>query len=86
MSRLSHRMREMSTVLDKNNQLLRMILQKMEIHTEDEAWDEGAGLNSDDSGDEMKTNGNQFKTKSFKEKMYLKSAVVALWKKGHSNV
>ncbi|XP_035826421.1 transient receptor potential cation channel subfamily A member 1 [Aplysia californica] len=77
------RMREMSGVLDKNNQLLRKIMQKMEIHTEDEAWDEGAGGSSDDSGDEMRGNRNRFKSKSFKEKMYLKSAVVSMWQKGH---
>ena len=34
-------MKELSGVLDKNNKFLRLIVQKMDIHTEDEAWDEG---------------------------------------------
>ena len=34
-------MKDMGSVLEKNNQLLKLIVQKMEIHTEDEAWDEG---------------------------------------------
>ncbi|CAL1534374.1 unnamed protein product [Lymnaea stagnalis] len=79
------RMREMTTTLDKNNQLLRQIMQKMEIHTEDEAWDEGAGL-SDDSNDELKSSNKQYNSKSFKEKMYLKTAIVSFWKKGFSQL
>ncbi|XP_055886580.1 transient receptor potential cation channel subfamily A member 1-like isoform X2 [Biomphalaria glabrata] len=76
------RLRDMSTVLDKNNQLLRKIMQKMEIHTEDDAWDEGAGQNSDDSCDEMHARPNEVnRTKTAKEKLYIKSAVISLWKK-----
>ncbi|KAH9488094.1 Transient receptor putative cation channel sub A member 1 [Bulinus truncatus] len=82
------RLRDMSTVLDKNNQLLRKIMQKMEIHTEDEAWDEGAGFNSDDSNDDKHGKHNDGnKSKSAKEKLYIKSAVISLWKKGsHSSI
>ncbi|XP_076441440.1 transient receptor potential cation channel subfamily A member 1-like [Babylonia areolata] len=35
------KIKEMGTTLDKNNQLLRLIMQKMEIQSEDDAWDEG---------------------------------------------
>ena len=31
----------MGAMMEKNNQLLKLIIQKMEIHTEDEVWDEG---------------------------------------------
>ncbi|GFO25172.1 transient receptor potential cation channel subfamily a member 1 [Plakobranchus ocellatus] len=84
------RMRDMNSMLERNNELLRKIMQKMEIHTEDDAWDEGVSYNCDvnvsceDNYDEvmrMQNNSNRFKSKSFKEKMYLKSAVVAMWQK-----
>ncbi|GFR58678.1 transient receptor potential cation channel subfamily A member 1-like [Elysia marginata] len=84
------RMRDMGSTLDRNNELLRKIMQKMEIHTEDDAWDEGVAYNSicdgnchdGDNGEEpVQTVGNRFKSKSFKDKMYLKSAVVAMWQK-----
>ena len=82
----------MSSTLDKNNELLRKIMQKMEIHTEDDAWDEGVNSNAmgavNCNGDDeenceeaMRTLGNRFKSKSFKEKMFLKSAVVSMWQK-----
>ncbi|KAL8612709.1 hypothetical protein ACOMHN_025360 [Nucella lapillus] len=35
------KVKDMGMTIDKNNELLRLIMQKMEIHTEDEAWDEG---------------------------------------------
>ncbi|KAH9498446.1 Transient receptor putative cation channel sub A member 1 [Bulinus truncatus] len=46
------RLREISALLEKNNQLLGKIMQKMDIHTEHEAWDEGAGPHSAESDDE----------------------------------
>ena len=36
-----NRVKDMGSLVEKNNQLLKLIVQKMEIHTEDEAWDEG---------------------------------------------
>ncbi|PVD23407.1 hypothetical protein C0Q70_16676 [Pomacea canaliculata] len=38
------KLRDVSASLDKSNHLLRLIVQKMEIHTEDEVWDEGQSL------------------------------------------
>lgn len=75
-------MREMASVLEKNNALLRKIMQKMEIHTEDEAWDEGA---EHDSGDELKpSNTSRVNGSSMKRKLQLKSAVISAWQKGHN--
>lgn len=68
----------MSIVLDKNNQLLRKIMEKMEIHTEEEAWDEGGG--PDDSENEMKIVTKCFKKRSSAQETYIKSAVLDLWK------
>ncbi|GFR58680.1 transient receptor potential cation channel subfamily A member 1 [Elysia marginata] len=83
-------MRDMGSTLDKNNELLRKIMQKMEIQTEDDAWDEGVASNSignvsehgEESGeDAMLTSGSRFKSKHFRDKINLKSAVVAMWQK-----
>nr|KAG5700757.1 hypothetical protein BaRGS_034960 [Batillaria attramentaria] len=41
MYKQKQKLKDMSSLVEKNNQLLRLVVQKMEIHTEDEAWDEG---------------------------------------------
>lgn len=57
-------------------------MEKMEIHTEEEAWDEGGGLTSDESENEVKLVSRPFQGRSAKREAYLKSAVVDMWKGG----
>lgn len=75
------RMRDMSMVLEKNHQLLRKIMEKMEIHTEEDAWDEGCDINSDDSEGEISNASQQSQTGSHKE-LLIKKSVLDVWKGG----
>ena len=68
-------MKEISTNMSKQYELLRLIVQKMEIHTEDENRDEGVINDSNDM--------SLAKTKwspVVKNNLMRQSAVVAAWK------
>ncbi|CAG5121392.1 unnamed protein product [Candidula unifasciata] len=74
------RMREMNTMIEKNHHLLRKIMEKMEIHTEEDAWDEGGDLNSEDSDNEFRSASQQPHTGSTMRDLFLKKSAVDLWK------
>ena len=70
------RMKELSTNMTKQYDLLRLIVQKMEIHTEDDNRDEGDTYDTSDiiKGDKTKWSPTIRKT------LVRQSAVVAAWK------
>ncbi|KAI8787326.1 transient receptor potential cation channel subfamily A member 1 [Biomphalaria glabrata] len=75
--KLKVRLRDISTVMDKNNHLLRKIMQKMEISTEDDAWDEGAGSSYGCNVIHCRTN-ETYRSKSSTEKLKFKATVTSL--------
>ncbi|KAH9488093.1 Transient receptor putative cation channel sub A member 1 [Bulinus truncatus] len=76
--RQKSKLKDMGSVMEKNHQMLRQVLKKMGMKSEDEEWDEGEKLNSDDSEDETEI--TQAKKKSAKENQ--KSAAVGYTGKG----
>ena len=74
----------MTSLLDKNNQLLRAIMQKMEIRTEEEEWDEGVGVDSDDT--DTDTRGPRtLVSRSNRDKTHIKRAVLSMWPKARNS-
>ncbi|XP_046358020.2 transient receptor potential cation channel subfamily A member 1-like isoform X2 [Haliotis rufescens] len=75
------RMKELSASIDKSHQLLRLIVQKMEIQTEDEVWDEG--LAPCDSLESMLNPSGKGVWRSSKSgrQMLQQSMIVTRWKR-----
>ncbi|XP_041357845.1 transient receptor potential cation channel subfamily A member 1-like [Gigantopelta aegis] len=67
------RMKEMSSTIEKSHELLRLVIQKMEIHTEDEVWDEG--IRSAESVDSMIHEATNFGTNVLRQ-----TQVVTKWR------
>ncbi|KAK6188192.1 hypothetical protein SNE40_004425 [Patella caerulea] len=76
------RIKEVSNTIEKNNNLLKLIVQKMDIYTEDDAWDEG--LCPADSFSSIIHPGNNMNNSwrsSSKFNVVRQSAVIRQWKK-----
>ena len=69
-------MKDLSNSMSKQYDLLRLIVQKMEIHTEDENRDEGVDSDNSDIIDPNKTKWAPLVRKN----LVRQSAVVAAWK------
>ncbi|BFZ16317.1 hypothetical protein BsWGS_19356 [Bradybaena similaris] len=74
------RMRDIQSTLDKNSQLLRKIMEKLEIYTEEEGWDEGGEFSTDDSDNDSKNRPKRLRKRSNEQPSFFKSAVTSLWK------
>ncbi|XP_070195077.1 transient receptor potential cation channel subfamily A member 1-like isoform X2 [Littorina saxatilis] len=86
------KMKEMGSVLEKNNQLLKLIVQKMEIHTEDEVYDEGYNHDGGCSAGSVPVAngpnaGRNINTNSLRRRAMQKSSIVSFmrnnWDKNH---
>ena len=76
MALICFRMKELSSSMTKQYDLLRLIVQKMEIHTEDENRDEGVDFDNTDIIHATKTKWSPLVRKN----LVRQSAVVAAWK------
>lgn len=75
-------MKELSNNMSKQYELIRLIVQKMEIHTEDENRDE---VVEHDTGDIIQLNKSKW-SPLVKKNLVRQSAVVAAWKSMDKNV
>ena len=69
-------MKDLSSNMSKQYELIRLIVQKMEIHTEDDNKDEGVEY---DTSDLMKTEKTKW-SPVVRKNLVRQSAVVAAWK------
>ncbi|KAK3607524.1 hypothetical protein CHS0354_025776 [Potamilus streckersoni] len=73
------RMKELSTQMEKQHDLLRLIVQKMEIHTEEENRDEG--FSGSEGLDKLpQTNNSIWSKPQIRHNLLRQSAVVSYWK------